>query len=231
MQENPPIINVIIPVLNDSAALALLLEQLCEMDSALEICVSDGGSEDGVEELTDRFTLHLVQSPPGRGNQLNAGAEPCLGDAYWFLHADNTLSSSALRDIAEALADPECVGGAFRFALSEKRWYSGLFHVLIHLRSKWLGLPYGDQGFFVRREVFERIGGFKTIPILEDVDFVRRVKREGKFTLLATPIGISPRRWDDEGVVKRTLLNWYLMARYFLGASPETLARFHQPRE
>ncbi|MCB9784194.1 MAG: TIGR04283 family arsenosugar biosynthesis glycosyltransferase [Candidatus Omnitrophica bacterium] len=228
-QGAPMTLSVIVPVLNDAIHLRTLSQRLKTLPHIREIIVSDGGSKDEVEAVVGEFSLTLVSGARGRGSQMNKGAETATGEILWFLHADTLPATNATESILGAIRDPRTVGGAFRFHLAEPRWYGPLLNVAVNLRSKWFSMPYGDQGFFVRREVFERIGGFPDIPIMEDVEFLPRVKPEGDIALLDTPIEISPRRWDREGFLKRTLLNWLLMLRWRRGASPEDLLKFYRP--
>ncbi len=158
---------------------------------------------------------------------MNTGARSAKGQILWFLHADTLPHERSTVEILKALEEPETVGGAFGFSLSEKRWYGPLFNWFIGMRSSLLCLPYGDQGFFVRHSIFLEVGGFPEIQIMEDVEVLKRLKEKGNFRLIDLPIGISPRRWDQEGVFKRTFLNWFLMIRYRCGARPEDLVSLY----
>jgi rSAM/selenodomain-associated transferase 2 len=224
-------ISVIVPVLNDARFLDRLAARLEEVPYLREVIVVDGGSQDGLSEMVRKWDLILLSSPRGRGIQMNRGAEIAKGDVLWFLHADTLPALSATADILETLRRTEILGGAFRFRLAERRWYGPLFEFFIAIRSKIFSLPYGDQGFFVRREIFQKIGGYAEIPLMEDVEFMAQVRGEGQFQMLSTPIEISPRRWDSEGVLKRTALNWWIVLSYKAGKPAEKLIRLYAPSE
>jgi len=227
----PETISVVIPVLNDAVPLRHLLTQLQTMPHVVEVFVVDGGSEDGGKSATEELGGKWMEGPPGRGPQLNLGAGESTGDVLWFLHADTTLSERSSEAILDTLRNPECVGGAFRFRLSNTRWYGPLFHFSVNLRSRVFKLPFGDQGLFVRRDLFEEMGGFRLSPILEDLDFVLRLRRKGELRIVPVSIGVSARRWDREGVLRRTVLNWIILFGFFFGVSPEKLVRFYRPEQ
>jgi rSAM/selenodomain-associated transferase 2 len=221
-------VTIVIPTLNDGMALGDLLRRLLEFSKDIEIRVADGGDDEKTRSLVESHGATWIPAPPGRGVQMNRGAEGCTGEILWFLHADNAPHPGSVEAMLRSLRNPDVVGGAFRFELSEPRWYGPLFRFFIGLRSTLFRLPYGDQGYFVRRKVFETLGGFSTEPLLEDVDFIRRLRKEGRIAILDIPIGVSPRRWDREGVLKRTILNWVIMLGYSLGFGSKTLARFYR---
>ena len=182
--------------------------------------------------------------------QLNAGAARAEGRWLWFVHADSTLPSwisghfsagsmavvpisaadADARKIAPGAADREVVGGSFRFALDSAAWQARVWERGVALRVALLGLPYGDQGLFVRRDVFERMGGFRPIPLMEDVEFVGRMKREGRMVHLKVKVVTSARRWEREGWWRRTLRNLGLLALYDVGVTPDELARRYEKK-
>ena len=189
-----------------------------------------------------------VHGPPGRGVQLNAGAARAEGRWLWFVHADSTLPAGFLAIFRQfdadgagsaadayanahakgtrvAAAEPAVAGGSFRFALDSAAWQARVWERGVALRVALFGLPFGDQGLFVRRAVFERMGGFRPIPLMEDVEFVGRLKREGRIVHLKVRIVTSARRWEREGWWRRTRRNLGLLALYYVGISPERLAR------
>ena len=169
-----------------------------------------------------------VHGPPGRGVQLNAGAARADGRWLWFVHADSTLPAAFLAIFRELDRSGDTAGGSFRFALDSVDWQARVWERGVALRVAWLGLPYGDQGLFVRRAVFERMGGFRPIPLMEDVEFVGRLKREGRIVHLNVKIVTSARRWEREGWWRRTGRNLGLLALYYVGISPERLARGYE---
>lgn len=225
----PPSISVIIPVYNDAENLDRLLEILrrrCKVD---EIIVADGGSSDDPRRIAGKWGATLVVSERGRGVQLNRGAAASKGEILWFLHADIGPPNDADVCILEAIDDPRVIGGAFRFRLMETRWYGGPLAFSINLRSRLLRLPFGDQGYFIRRSVFEKVGGFPDTPIMEDVGFMDRIRGEGEFVLLNAAVAVSSRRWDREGFIRATLRNWRVFIRFRLGASAESLVNEYLP--
>jgi len=229
MQKNEQTrISVIIPVLNDAAPLARLLAQLCKVSVPLEIVISDGGSHDTSAWVAEQFGVKFIRSPRGRGIQINRGAAESTGDVLWFLHADNMVGPAAPRALLEAMEVPGVVGGAFTFDLREPYWYRSLLNRAVRLRSCLMKLPFGDQGIFVRRSAFKMMEGFRPIPFLEDLDFVQRLRALGILALLQDPIGISGRRWEEEGFFRTTLRNWTVEIAYFLGVPPVRLAAWYQ---
>jgi rSAM/selenodomain-associated transferase 2 len=222
-------ISVVIPVLNDAGPLRSLLSQLNGMQEVSQIVVSDGGSSDSSREVALELGAVLVESPRGRGAQMNLGAREASGNVLWFLHADNTVESQLPVSIRKILCEQEVIGGAFRFHLSERRWYGPAIHAAVGIRSRVFHLPFGDQGLFVRRDVFETIGGYKPLPVMEDVDLVLRLRKAGRLVISQEAIGVSPRRWDREGILHRTILNWRLVGSFLLGLDSAGLERLYPP--
>jgi rSAM/selenodomain-associated transferase 2 len=223
-------ISLILPVLNEARFLSETLPLLSTLDQT-EIIVVDGGSRDGSPEIARRYTPLVFSDGPGRGRQMNAGASRATGEVLLFLHADSRVDASALSTLREALsgADHVIVGGAFRLEIESKRFGIRLIAAGANFRSRWLGLAYGDQGIFVRSSVFRRLGGYPEIPLMEDVSFVRRLRKEGKMILLSNPVVTSPRRWEKEGLFFTTVRNWTLLTLYLMGASPRCLSRWYHP--
>ncbi len=245
-----PIISVIVPVLNEENLLPILLSQAADWPVA-EVVIVDGGSNDqsqltlGLWSSENNRKNRFLVAPKGRGVQMNAGAEAATGDLLFFLHADSTPPPAGFEAIAKALQDPHVVGGAFRLAIdSPSLFLKGVSH-LANLRSTLLGLPYGDQGIFVRSTVFKKMGGYKHLPLMEDVEFIQRLKQEGKIRLLNQVIKTSPRRWAPHGGGANrplplvagwkghqrkyivSLRNLVLLVLYFLGVCPAQLARWY----
>ncbi len=161
---------------------------------------------------------------------MNEGAKRATGEILLFLHADSLLHPNALPAILNAFEDPSVIGGAFCLKIDSSTWFLDGIAAIVNARSRCFGLPYGDQGYFVRRDIFEKLGGFKNLPLMEDVDFIRRLKKEGRIVLLREAITTSDRRWVDEGVLYATLRNLTLLSLYFLGVAPERLAQWYYKR-
>jgi rSAM/selenodomain-associated transferase 2 len=221
-----PTISVIIPTLNEAKVLERTLAHL-HQTPGLEIIVVDGGSTDGTVALAKRHAIVLT-APPGRAAQMNRGAQQATGEVLLFLHADTLIGLAALRKMAEALEDPTVVGGAFRLVIDSPRRSLRLIAAAANIRTRLTRIPYGDQGIFVRRSVFEKLGGFPIQPLMEDVEFARRLKRVGRVVLLPEPAVTSSRRWDKEGMGYTTLRNQVLLMLYFIGVSPDRLARWYR---
>lgn len=223
-----PRLSIIIPTLNEAAVIEKTLAALPRA-AGVEFIVVDSGSSDGTPELAKRWADKVLMTEAGRGRQMNAGAREARGDILLFLHADARLPQEAPAAVSIALEDPAVVGGAFRLAVDSPRRALHMVARIANLRTWMTGVPYGDQGIFVRRSVFERLGGYPEWPLLEDLEFGRRLKTAGKVVFLSQPITVSSRRWDKEGVGYTTLRNQIFVLLYFLGVSPMRLARWVRP--
>lgn len=219
-------ISIIIPVLNERDNLPATLTAISEVeqsnDRVKEIIVVDGGSTDGTQEwLAGRQGLCFVESAGGRGLQLRAGVQKATGEVLLFLHGDCLLPSNAVRLMARELSDKQVTGGCFLIAFPESSaWSLRLIAKGINGRTLMTRTGTGDQAIFVRREIYESLGGFKAWPLFEDVDLVTRMKRRGRFIVLHTCVTISPRRWIAHGPWRTTLLMYGLRIGYWLGISP-----------
>jgi rSAM/selenodomain-associated transferase 2 len=223
-----PFVSVVIPVLNDAAAAGQLLPQV-PPDPAVELILVDGDNDPGLAGiLNERPDVRLVRTAPGRGRQMNAGAAGAAGEWLLFLHADSRLPDR-WREAIAGLA-PAAIGGWFRFALDDPAWQARVIERLVAWRVRRLRLPYGDQGIVVRRDVFETLGGFADLPLMEDVDFVRRVRAAGEMRELPLPLVTSARRWRRDGWFRRSARNVALVTLYFAGVRPETLVRWYRNR-
>ena len=169
----------------------------------------------------------FLTTAPGRASQMNAGAATSQADVLLFLHADTRLPDEARQAIERALGDSACVGGRFDVRFERDRGLAWLIARLISLRSRWSGIATGDQALFVRRDVFAKLGGFADIPIMEDVDFTRRLKQAGRMEALRARVVTSYRRWEQCGVLRTILLMWTLRLLYWLGVHPNKLKAFY----
>ena len=217
---------------DEADALAALLDQISP-DPAVQVIVSAARPvEDRIRSLRARHpAVTWAEGEAGRGRQLNAGAGAATGEWLWFVHVDSRLPAGwldAFRDLDSTGGPDEprvIIGGAFRFALDSPAWQARLLERAVALRSRLFNLPYGDQGLFVRRQVFEAMGGFAPVLLMEDVDFVRRLTRLGRLRHLTLRLTTSARRWEQEGWFRRSASNLMTLALYGLGVSPERLAR------
>ena len=227
----PTRFSIVIPVINESATINTTLEQLIalEADAPFEVIVVDGDTEGKTIGAINNKNVKTMIAEKGRATQMNRGAVMAGGDIIIFLHADTRLPPDALALIKKALTDPDCMGGAFDLSIDSVRPVYQLISKISSYRSRLTRIPYGDQALFFRREEFLSIGGFADIPLMEDVEIMRRIKnRRGKIKIINQPVKTSPRRWEKEGILRCTLRNWLLIILYISGISPERLARFYK---
>ena len=217
-------VSIVVPLLDDTPAAVRLLATLPARPD-VEIVLVDGGHDPALDGLAAaRADVRLIRSARGRGRQLDAGAAGASGAWLWFLHADSRVPAGWRDVFAQA---PDAGGGWFRFALDSAAWQARLLERLVAWRVRVLRLPYGDQGIFVRRETFARLGGFGDLPLMEDVAFVRRLVRDGPVHESPLAVTTSARRWERDGWLRRSLRNVTLLALYQLGVSPARLARWY----
>ncbi|MEW6586558.1 MAG: TIGR04283 family arsenosugar biosynthesis glycosyltransferase [Nitrospirota bacterium] len=223
--------SIIIPVLNEASIVNNTIRHIHEIapPDDFEIIVVDGDSGGSTVRCIGDEKVAKLTSPKGRGRQMNKGASVATGDIFLFLHTDTELPGEAFRKIA-ASVEAGGSAGAFDLGIKSERRIFRLIEHMVDLRTRLARLPYGDQAIFVRRDVFEILGGYSEIPIMEDVEFMRRLKRSGyKIEILPEKVQTSPRRWEEEGVLTCTLRNWTIMTLYLLGRSPEKLVRHYYP--
>lgn len=234
-----PLVSVVIPVLHDAEELELLLAELLRQPpgengdgASPEVIVVNGDDADpAIPPLRGRFpAVRWAAAEPGRARQMNAGARLATGAWLLFLHADACPAPGWPDEIRRIDADPRTVAGALRLQLRSRDWRARVVERGVAWRVRRLGLPYGDQGIFVRRAVFDQLGGYRPLPLMEDVDLVRRVRRRGRMTCSQVPILVSARRWEHDGWMRRTGLNLVLLLAYAAGVPPALLARAYYGR-
>jgi len=222
--------SIIIPVLNEADKINSLIEHLQKQnhESSYEIIVVDGdpqGSTVGAIQDKDATT---ITADKGRGKQMNTGASGARGEILIFLHADTILPEHALEKISRAMQDSDYAGGAFDLKIDSDRLFLKYISFRASLRSRWNRIPYGDQAIFIRKKYFDQIGGYQEIPLMEDVDLMRRIKKDGKkIVILQDKVITSARRWESDGVLFTTLRNQILVRLFYLGISPHRLAKYY----
>jgi rSAM/selenodomain-associated transferase 2 len=220
-------LSVIVPALNEAAGIVAALQALAPLRTrGHELVVADGGSGDGTLDIVRRRGVPVVEGPRGRGPQMHAGALAAGGDVLWFLHADTHPPGDAADLIREALADPRTVAGHFALRFDGDRRSAGLL-TWIYPRLRYLGLCYGDSGIFVRREAYERVGGFRPYPIFEDLDLLTRLRRLGRVARLEAAVVTSSRRFEGRSFAL-TFAWWTLLQLlYWIGVPPRHLGRMY----
>lgn len=232
-----PFVSVIIPLLDDVPMLQGQLAAIeaqrasAEPGPSCEILVVDGGTadQDGMRRARGRFDgVTWLASPPGRGRQMNEGARRARGRWLIFLHADTRLAVGWMNELCRVDADAGIVGGSFRFRLDSNAWWARWMERAVAMRVRLFGLAYGDQALFVRRAVFEAMHGYREIPLMEDVELVRRLARKGR--LMQSPLDAvtSARRFERDGWLRRSSLNLVLVLLFLAGASPAWLAGIYE---
>ena len=220
-------ISIIIPTLNEEAILAETLSQFKGLDQ-LEVIVVDGGSQDDTAQLAAGLGAKVIQTKPGKARQMNAGASAATGEVLVFVHADTRLPQNFSRRIPAALEQNGVVAGAFRLHIDSGAMGIRFIEQVANWRSRYLKMPYGDQALFMKKALFQKVGGFAQVPIMEDFILVRRLKRIGKIITLPEFVITSPRRWTHLGVLRPWLINQLIVIAYYLGISPDRLSRWYR---
>lgn len=222
-------ISIIIPVLNEETVIEKSLNSILD-NSDVEIILVDGGSKDRTVFIAQNLNLGIKvisSQKQGRAYQMNQGALMATGDILLFLHADTILPKDYQSIIVELLSNANYVAGAFQLKIDSDRFSLRLVETLVNWRSRFLSLPYGDQGIFLRASVFHEMGGFANLAIMEDFELVQRLRKQGNIAIAAAYVVTSSRRWQKLGVVKTTLINQLIIIGYYLGISPDQLSRFY----
>lgn len=218
-----PVVSVIIPAYREKDYLVRLLRQIAgEKDTEVIVAVPSGDEESAASAAP--FDVKLVEGERGRGAQLHNGASAAKGNYLMFCHADTILPCDWRETVIKTMERPRVAGGGFRFSIDSPLFKYRLISVATNIRVAVSGLVYGDQALFTSRKIYDRIGGFRPLPVMEDVDFVGRLRKTGKIVIDDMQIKTSARRWEQDGAVNRTLLNSALIFLYLIGVSPKRLA-------
>ncbi|MBE9005530.1 TIGR04283 family arsenosugar biosynthesis glycosyltransferase [Fortiea sp. LEGE XX443] len=220
-------VSIIIPTLNEAGNIKGAIASTLS-SANIEVIVVDGGSSDETVAIAQSLGAKVISSPPGRAVQMNAGAVVASGEVLLFLHADTRLPLRFDAMIRTALQQPGSVAGAFDLQIDASPLALRLVELGVKWRSRFLQMPYGDQAIFVTQEVFQKIGGFPELPIMEDFEFIRHLKSTGRIVIISTPVVTSARRWLQKGVFKTTLLNQIIIVAYLLGVSPTRIRSWYR---
>ncbi len=218
-------ISVIIPALNEEANIETCLTSVVRQQGDFEIIVVDGKSDDRTAEIAKQYSS-VISTERGRAMQMNAGANLARGEVLFFLHSDSILHPDALSELRRAMEDAQTVGGTFTLRFDSDRFPLKLYAFFTRFKPRYF--HYGDQGIFVRRAVFDSLNGFKELPLMEDVDFLRRLRASGRVSLIRLPVTTSARRFLEHGLFRQQLMNAFLVTLYFLGVKPQTLSRWYR---
>lgn len=220
-------ISVIIPALNEAEQITATIANVKQC-APHEIIVVDGGSADETERWARETGATVLHSSAGRARQMNAGAAYATGNVLLFLHADTWLPLNYKQAVTKILHRRQVAAGAFRFRIRAIFHGKRVIESAVNLRSRWLQMPYGDQALFLPRSLFEEMGGFADLPVMEDYDFVRRLRRHGRIIIAKTETFTSGRRWLQVGAFQTILINRLVIAGYQVGVSPARLARLYR---
>lgn len=215
-------ISVIIPALNEEANLPFAVRSV---GCGHEVILADGGSTDRTVKIAEKLGLKTIISGTGRGSQMDGAALRATGDILLFLHADSILPQGWERKVRETMREGFIAGG-FNLRIGSDKDRFRLAEKVISFRSRRLGLIYGDQAIFARKDIFFRAGGFRKLPLMEDIDCVKRLRGQGKVALISDEVITSSRRWE-QGFLRNTFKNWFFLALYFAGVSPQRLYRWY----
>ena len=217
-------ISVIIPTLNEESQIEKTLQSVIKQEGDYKLYVVDGGSTDNTVAIAKRYTA-VISSNRGRAVQMNTGARLSTGDVLLFLHADTQLPDNAFRELRKRMRDDTVAGGSFYIAFDADNFI--LRGVSFITRFNFRLFHFGDQGIFVRRDIFQALHGYKEIPIMEDYDFYKRLREQGKVVLIRMPVISSARRFIKKGVIRQLLINKFVVLAYWAGVDIQTIKRFY----
>jgi uncharacterized protein len=223
----PKGISVIIPTLNEADHIAAAITSIGLGDNT-QIIVSDGGSVDDTVCIAGSLGATVIASSPPRSRQMNQGADAASKDILLFLHADTRLPDNFDKSVFRALKQPGVAAGAFKLRIDAPGPVLRIIEYVANRRSQYLKLPYGDQAIFMLSAVFHKMGGFSGMPIMEDFEMIRRLQKKGDVVTVCDPVVTSPRRWMNHGILKTILTNQLIVLSYYMGASPDAIARMYR---
>ena len=233
-RHRPPTVSIIIPTLNEEASIARAIRS-CREAGPCEVIVVDGGSRDRTAEIARGQADAMIIAPRGRAAQMNAGAAVAGGEALLFLHADTLLPGGSVPVVLDALHDPAVIGGAFRVRLSASHGAHRYIRAMLWITGRMIGARAsvsrsysGDQAIFVQAEAFRTVGGYPEIPLMEDIELSRRMRRTGKTVLLPLRVETSGRRWEAWGPLRAVLFMWRLRIGYLFGKAPSRCAEAYR---
>jgi rSAM/selenodomain-associated transferase 2 len=221
-------VSIIVPVLNEADLIEASLRKLQNLHPNLEIIVVDGGSSDGTRSLAAPLADRVISARPGRASQMNAGAAIARGKVLWFMHADLDAPSYSIGQIQMALSDPAIVGGCFRLRFPRREFVYRVSDSLGNHAVNLFGFALGDHGIFCRRDAFRKVGGYPEVPILEDAEIYRRLRRLGRMLQLRAEIVSNPRAFEAHGRYRTTTVYFSILALYVLGVPIRILNRIYR---
>jgi rSAM/selenodomain-associated transferase 2 len=224
---NNKLISVIIPTLNEADNIMNTMVSV-QSGQAVEVIVVDGGSSDSTRRLAEEGGARVISTSRGRAVQMNTGAAGAQGEIFLFLHGDSQAPVRFDGLIRHALLDPDRAAGAFQLQIAGEGRGLRIIEKMANWRSRWFQLPYGDQGIFIRAELFRKMGGFPELPIMEDFIFIQRLQRQGRIVTLSASVLTSGRRWESLGIWRTTWRNQMMLAGYYGGISLGCLSRWYR---
>jgi rSAM/selenodomain-associated transferase 2 len=228
MKSETPFISIIVPVLNEARLVGGFLRHLQTLGAGFEVVVIDGGSSDETVSIARPLAQRVMVAPRGRATQMNAGAESAQGEALWFLHADLHAPPDAVEKIRAALSDPRTAGGCFRLRYPRREWIYRVSDSLGNLGVNVFGFALGDHGIFCRRSAFRSVGGYPSVPILEDAELYSRLRRIGRMKQLPEEIVSDPRTFEKAGRYRTTAVYFLILALHAVGVPITGLNRIYR---